>query len=132
VLCHAARNMHEKLRPGGSSASWVSITLAVAPPGCDGHFSVRYLARSPVSKVEFGSVLSNEDEQIRRSSVLLAAADVADAEPAMCEKCKELDQEIERYRERCLSATDQPTIDRFRELIRGLYEQKIALHTTPA
>jgi hypothetical protein len=56
----------------------------------------------------------------------------ADVEPAMCEKCKELDQEIKRYRELSQSATDHPTIDRFKELIRDLYEQKIALHTTPA
>jgi hypothetical protein len=28
-----------------------------------------------------------------------------DAEPAMCEKCKELDQEVERYREQSQSAT---------------------------
>jgi len=50
----------------------------------------------------------------------------------MCEKCKELDDEIERYREQSQSATDQPAIDRFKELIRDLYEQKIALHATPA
>jgi hypothetical protein len=50
----------------------------------------------------------------------------------MCEKCNELDQKIERYRELSQSATDQPIIDRFKELIRGLYEQKIALHATPA
>src|SRR6202048_2395471 len=42
------------------------------------------------------------------------------AEPAMCEKCKELDQKIEHYRELSQSATDQPTIDRFKELIRDL------------
>jgi hypothetical protein len=56
----------------------------------------------------------------------------ADAGPVMCEKCKELDQKIEHYRELSQSATDQPTIDRFKELIRDLYEQKIALHATPA
>jgi hypothetical protein len=55
-----------------------------------------------------------------------------DAEPVMCEKCKELDQEIEHYRGLTQSATDQPTIDRFKELIRGLYERKIDLHATPA
>jgi hypothetical protein len=55
-----------------------------------------------------------------------------DSEPAMWEKCKELDQEIDQYRELSQSATDQPTIDRFKELIRDLFEQKIALHTTPA
>jgi hypothetical protein len=55
-----------------------------------------------------------------------------EAEPAMCEKCKELDQKIEHYRELSQSATDQPTIDRFKELIRDLFDQKIALHTKPA
>jgi hypothetical protein len=55
-----------------------------------------------------------------------------DAEPAMCEKCKELDQKIEHYRELSQSATDQSTIDRFKELIRDLFDQKIALHTKPA
>jgi hypothetical protein len=50
-------------------------------------------------------------------------------EPAMCEKCKELDQ---HYRDLSQSAIDQPTIDRFKELIRDLYEQKIALHARPA
>jgi hypothetical protein len=47
----------------------------------------------------------------------------------MCEKCKELDEKIEQYRRLSQSATDQPTIDRFKELIRDLYEQKIAFHT---
>jgi hypothetical protein len=47
----------------------------------------------------------------------------------MCEKCKELDQ---HYRDLSQSAIDQPTIDRFKELIRDLYEQKIALHARPA
>ena len=55
-----------------------------------------------------------------------------DAESAMCQKCKELDQKIEHYRELSQSATDQPTINRFKELIRELYEQKIALHARPA
>jgi hypothetical protein len=50
----------------------------------------------------------------------------------MCEKCKGLDQKIEHYRELSQSATDQPTIDRFKELIRDLFDQKIALHTKPA
>jgi hypothetical protein len=49
----------------------------------------------------------------------------------MCEKCSEIDQRIKRYR-LSQSATDQPTIDSFKELIRDLYEQRIALHTTPA
>jgi hypothetical protein len=55
-----------------------------------------------------------------------------DAEPTMCEKCNELDQKIEHYRGLSQSITDQPTIDRFKEAIRGLYGQKIALHARPA
>jgi hypothetical protein len=51
---------------------------------------------------------------------------------AMCEKCKELDEKSEQYRSLSQSITDQPTIDRFKEKIRDLCEQKIALHTKPA
>jgi hypothetical protein len=50
----------------------------------------------------------------------------------MCEKCNELDEKIEQYRRLSQSNTDQSTIDRFKELIRDLYEQKIALHAKPA
>jgi hypothetical protein len=50
----------------------------------------------------------------------------------MCDKCRELDEKIEQYRGQSRSITDQPTIDRFKELIRGLHAQKIALHTKPA
>jgi len=50
----------------------------------------------------------------------------------MCEKCKELDRKIEHCRELSQSATDQPIIGRFKETIRDLYEQKIALHAQPA
>jgi hypothetical protein len=45
----------------------------------------------------------------------------------MCKKCKELDEKIEQYRRLSKSITDQPTIDRFEEMIMDLYEQKIAL-----
>ena len=50
----------------------------------------------------------------------------------MCEKCKELDEKIEQHRRQSQSITDQPTIDRFEELIRDLYEQKVGLHARPA
>jgi hypothetical protein len=50
----------------------------------------------------------------------------------MCEKCKELDQRIEHYRRLSQSITDLTTIVRFKEAIRDLYEQKIALHARPA
>jgi hypothetical protein len=49
----------------------------------------------------------------------------------MCEKCKELDQKIEHYRRLSQSITNQPTIDRFQEAIRDLFDQKLALHTAP-
>jgi hypothetical protein len=55
----------------------------------------------------------------------------ANAEPDMCDKCIELDGKIEHYQRICASITDQLTIDRIKELIRDLYEQKIALHTVP-
>jgi hypothetical protein len=50
----------------------------------------------------------------------------------MCDKCTQIDKMIEQYRGQSQSATDQPTIDRFKELIRDLYDQKIALHAKPA
>jgi hypothetical protein len=50
-------------------------------------------------------------------------------ELAMCEKCKELDGRIEHYRRLCQSITNQPTIDRFQEAMRDLFDQKLALHT---
>ena len=56
----------------------------------------------------------------------------ANAEPDMCDKCIELDKKIEQYRRQSRSTTDQPTIDRLKELIGDLVEQKIALHTKPA
>jgi hypothetical protein len=56
----------------------------------------------------------------------------ANAELAMCEKCKELDQRIEHYRRLSQSITDQPTIDRFKEAIGDLFDQKLALQTVPA
>jgi hypothetical protein len=78
----------------------------------------------------------NEDEQSGRSDVLFSKGHVgrrrANAELVMCEKCKELDQKIEHYQELSRSITDQPTIDSLNELIRDLYERKIALHTSPA
>jgi hypothetical protein len=122
-------------RPGSSQLSCHNQTDPLpGPPNIATWIKASMAAFHSAVKFETGSVLINQDEQIRRSSVLSAAAYVGrrSAEPAMCEKCKELDQKIERYRVLSQSATDQPTIDRFKELIRDLYEQKIALHTTPA
>jgi len=50
----------------------------------------------------------------------------------MCEKCKELDQKIEHYRRLSQSITNQPTIDRFKEAIGDLFDQKLSLHSKPA
>ena len=47
---------------------------------------------------------------------------------AMCEKCVELDEKIERYRRITLSIVDPVTIDRAKELIADMEAQKIALH----
>jgi hypothetical protein len=64
----------------------------------------------------------------KRQPILTAA----NVDRTMYDKCVELDQKIERYRELSQSATDQPTIDRFKELIGELFDQKVALHTKPA
>jgi hypothetical protein len=50
----------------------------------------------------------------------------------MCEKCQELDKAIEQYQKLARSTTDQPTIDRYKELISGLFDKKLDLHTRPA
>jgi len=46
----------------------------------------------------------------------------------MCTKCVEIDKAIERYRNIVRSITDQPTVDRAKELIAELEAQKAALH----
>jgi hypothetical protein len=50
----------------------------------------------------------------------------------MCEKCRELDKQIENYRRLLRSASDRPTVDHYKELISELFGQKLDLHTTPA
>ena len=52
----------------------------------------------------------------------------ANAEPAMCEKCIELDAKIERYRSLVFRISDQITIDRMTDLIERLKAEKAALH----
>ena len=61
----------------------------------------------------------------------MATAIRANAELSMCDKCQEIDEKIEEYRRLSQSVTDQPTIDRFKELIAELCDQKIAFHTKP-
>ena len=46
----------------------------------------------------------------------------------MCEKCREIDKTIERYRRILLAIGDQVTIDRTREAIADLEAQKVVLH----
>jgi len=77
-----------------------------------------------------GIGVNNEDEQIRRSSVFSAAAYIerANAELAMCEKCKELDAKIEHYRWLSASISDKQTLDGIKALIAGYEAQKKALH----
>jgi hypothetical protein len=50
----------------------------------------------------------------------------------MCDKCVEIDKAIERYRIILLSIGDQITMDRTKELIAELLEQKAALHPEQA
>jgi hypothetical protein len=56
------------------------------------------------------------------------AAPRANAEPPMCEKCVEIDKNIERYRRIQRTIGDQVTVDRAKELIADLTAQKAALH----
>jgi hypothetical protein len=46
----------------------------------------------------------------------------------MCEKCVEIDKNIERYRRIQRTIADQVTVDRTKELIAELVAQKAALH----
>jgi hypothetical protein len=59
-----------------------------------------------------------------------ASASIADrnAELLMCEKCVEIDKNIERYRRIQRSIGDPATVDRTKEMIAELKDQKAALH----
>ena len=46
----------------------------------------------------------------------------------MCDKCKELDEKINHYRQISRSLTDQLTIDRINEVVAKYEAQKAALH----
>lgn len=50
----------------------------------------------------------------------------------MCEKCIEIDKNIERYRRIQRTIADQVTVDRTKELIAELEAQKAALHPEQA
>jgi hypothetical protein len=46
----------------------------------------------------------------------------------MCEKCDEIDQKIERYRQVQRTILDQVTVDRAKEMVTELQARKVALH----
>jgi hypothetical protein len=46
----------------------------------------------------------------------------------MCEKCVEIDKNIERYRRIQRTIPDQVTVDRTKELIAEMVARKAALH----
>jgi hypothetical protein len=50
---------------------------------------------------------------------------------AMCDKCTEIDNTVERYRRILLAISDQVTVDRTKELIGELEARKVALHPDP-
>ena len=50
------------------------------------------------------------------------------AESAMCDRCQELDEKIERYRTIAWAINDQRTVDKLVEMIAGMEAQKAALH----
>jgi hypothetical protein len=52
----------------------------------------------------------------------------ANADAAMCDKCNEIDEKIERYRRFTHAVADQDFVDRLNALIRDLEREKIALH----
>jgi len=46
----------------------------------------------------------------------------------MCEKCKELDEKIERYRRYTLDVPDKDFVERVNALIKELERERAALH----
>ena len=52
----------------------------------------------------------------------------ANAEPAMCHQCNELDKEMVRYRRLAASINDPLTIDRISQLIEETETEKAKLH----
>ena len=46
----------------------------------------------------------------------------------MCDKCQELEKQIERYRRLAFSINDQLTIDRFDQLMKEAEAKKAKLH----
>jgi hypothetical protein len=52
----------------------------------------------------------------------------ANAETIICDKCTALDRKIAHYLRLEISILDQVTVDRLKELLRGLIAEKAALH----
>lgn len=55
-------------------------------------------------------------------------AERANARPFMCDKCIDLDDKMEHYRRIASRINDQLTLDRIKELIAELENEKAALH----
>jgi hypothetical protein len=55
-------------------------------------------------------------------------AERANARPVMCDKCIDLDDKMEHYRRIASRINDQLTLDRIKELIAELENEKAALH----
>lgn len=56
------------------------------------------------------------------------AANAANAELQMCEKCIELDKKIAHYERISPAITDQNALDGIKEFIKQMRAQKVALH----
>jgi NMD protein affecting ribosome stability and mRNA decay len=48
----------------------------------------------------------------------------------MCDKCKELDKQIEEYQVQIRSADDMREVERLQALVRELISQKIGFHSS--
>jgi hypothetical protein len=70
------------------------------------------------AQIESGGVLVNVDEQKRCCGL----------SPIMCEKCRELDQKIARYRQIAERVLDAQLTDGLAKLIEEAEAEKVALH----
>jgi hypothetical protein len=50
----------------------------------------------------------------------------------MCEKCREIDNQIEEHQKQCRSTSDMPTIEHLQAQVRALITKKLDLHSSPA
>jgi hypothetical protein len=80
---------------------------------------------------EFGGFPIYLTERFLRSAVLSVAANDGcprECGTHMCDKCIQLDKEIEHYERLASGITDRLTLDRIRESVREMRAQKAALH----